>query len=339
MRKVFGINRKWVAFVSIILLYLFLVLMMQGLNLQNSKVLNFAISLDLLFFVPLIYFLAIRKSSIPKTTVVPVMLVGFLLGSIFLPKQEQEYLAIFKTWFLPVIEISILSFIIYKVRKAVRLFKNNADGEVDFYTSLIATCKDILPKKVVHPFASEIAVFYYGFFHWKKVKLKADEFSYHKNTGTQALLGALIFIIAIETVVLHILILKWSEIAAIILSLLSIYSALQVFGILKSLGKRPIVIGDQKLSLRYGILSNSEIKLSEISSIELYKKEIDKKGSKKKLSPLGELEEHNVLITFKNAQFSKGLYGAEKSFEQLVLFVDEPEAFKTMINERKNKLN
>ena len=334
MDRVFGLNRKLVAFLSTAILFSVLVLMMQGLRLENSDVLSLAISIDLLFIVPLIYFLFIRKDAIPNTTVVPIMLLGFLLGSIFLPQQQQTYLAIFKTWFLPVIEISVLSYIVFKIRKAVRLFKGNANGEVDFYTSLIVTCKEILPKKVVHPFASEIAVFYYGFFHWKKRKLKMGEFSYHRNTGTQALLAVLIFIIAIETVVLHVLIARWNEIAALVLSILSVYSALQVFGIIKSLGKRPIVVGEDKLSLRYGILSNAEIKLSEISSVEYYKKEIDKKGEIKKFSPLGELEEHNILLKFKSAQFSKGLYGAAKSFEQLVLFVDEPEVFKETIESR-----
>ena len=52
----------------------------------------------------------------------------------------------------------------------------------------------------------------------------------------------LIFSIAIETFAIHLLLLKWSETAAWILTGISIYTAIQVFGLAKSITQRPIVI-------------------------------------------------------------------------------------------------
>ena len=48
-----------------------LILLMKSSFLNGNDILNFAITADLLLTVPLVYFLLIRKSKIPKTTVIP----------------------------------------------------------------------------------------------------------------------------------------------------------------------------------------------------------------------------------------------------------------------------
>ena len=48
------------------------------------------------------------------------MVAGLLIGTYFLPKDNQEYLNLFKVWVLPFFEISILVFIIIKVRSAIK---------------------------------------------------------------------------------------------------------------------------------------------------------------------------------------------------------------------------
>jgi hypothetical protein len=103
----------------------------------------------------------------------------------------------------------------------------------------------------------------------KKRELKENEFSYHKDSGTITLLIAIIFIVAIETLVLHILLTKWSSLVAWILTFLSIYSGIQIFGFLKSMFKRPISIENNKLFLRYGIMNETTIDLKNIDNIEI----------------------------------------------------------------------
>ncbi|PTX63591.1 hypothetical protein C8N46_101192 [Kordia periserrulae] len=298
--------------------------------LENSNTLSFAVSADLLLTIPIIYFLLIRKTSIPKTTVVPVMLIGLAIGFSTLPATNQEYLQLFKTWCLPVIEIGVASFIIYKVRKAI-LFHKQQKTSVDFFTALKKTCAAILPKPVVIPFATEIAVFYYGFIYWKRRKLAENEFSYHKESSYLALFFGLILIVAIEIVPIHILLAKWSELAAWILTGLSIYSGIQIFGYAKSLMKRPIAIENNRLLLRYGIMQEAEIPLSDIKQITLTSKEFDKEENSARLSIVGELEGHNVLIETNNEHQLRGLFGKKKAFTKIALFVDTPAKLKSFI--------
>jgi hypothetical protein len=300
---------------------------------NGNDILNFAITADLLLTVPLVYFLLIRNTEIPKTTVIPVMIIGLVVGSYVLPQESQTYLAIFKTWVLPVIEISIVIFIIIKVRSAIRKYKALKGSTLDFFDALKSTCYEMLPKSVVIPVVTEIAVFYYGFISWKKRKLNKNEFTYHKDSGTIGLLGSIIFIIAIETAVLHIHISKWSIIAAWILTFLSIYSGVQLFGFLKSMYKRPISIENDKLLLRYGIMNETEINLRNIDSVEVSSKELELNKETRKLSFLGELESHNVVIRLKEENTLIGLYGMKRTYKNLALHLDKKNEFKNQVDE------
>jgi len=332
MNRTILLNRNLINFGIPLTLLGTLILLMKSSFLDGNDILNFAITADLLLTVPLVYFLLIRKSEIPKTTVVPVMIIGLVVGSYFLPQESQTYLGIFKTWALPVIEISILILIITKVRNAIKKYKTLKGSAPDFFDALKSTCYEILPKSVVIPVVTEIAVFYYGFINWEKRKLNKNEFSYHKDSGTIALLAAIIFIVAIETVVLHILLSKWSDIAAWILTFFSIYSGVQLFGFLKSMYKRPISIENGKLFLRYGIMNETIIDLKNIVSIEVSSKDIEQNKETRKLSILGDLESHNIIIRLKEDNMLTGLYGIKRKYKNLALHVDKKIEFTNRIN-------
>ena len=327
MNRTINLNRNIIYFGIPLSLLGILIFLMKSSFLSASKIMNLAITIDLLLIVPLVYFLLIRKSEIPKTTVIPVMIIGLLIGSYGLSKEHQTYLTIFKTWALPVIEISILAVIIIKVRKAIKKHKSLKGSTPDFFNALKNTCYEILPKKLVLPFATEVAVFYYGFINWKTKEINENEFTYHKNSGTQALFGGFIMIIGIETVALHFLLARWSTVAAWILTALSIYTIIQVFGLAKSLSKRPISINKDSLTLKYGILNEVEIPFSDINQVELSRRTLEKEELTKTLSPLGELETHNVIIHLKKENELVGLYGVKKKFNLLGLHIDEPKKF------------
>jgi hypothetical protein len=303
---------------------------------SHTDSLAIAITFDLLLTVPFVYFLLIRKTNIPKTTVVPLLIFGMVVCTFVLPTENQYYLSLFKTWVFPVIEISIISFVIYKVRKAIKGYKANKEVSVDFFTTLKNTCYELLPNKAVIPVVTEIAVFYYGFMYWRKRELEKNEFSYHKNSGTITLLVAIIGIVAIETVVLHILLAKWSNLAAWILTFLSIYSGLQLFGFLKSMLKRPISIENNQLHLRYGIMTETTIDIKNIDCVEISSKDIEINNETRKLSFLGELESHNVIIRLKEENQLIGLYGIKKTYKNIALYVDDKVAFKNQIENTQN---
>jgi len=74
-----------------------------------------------------------------------------------------------------------------------------------------------------------------------------------------------------------------------------------------------------------------EIQFSDIGSISLSKKPLEKNDFTKSLSPLGELESHNVIISLKKEKTLIGLYGIRRRFTVLGLHVDKPTEFKEKI--------
>ena len=297
----------------------------------NQSILSTAITFDLLLIVPFIYFLLIRNTKIPKTTVIPFVILGIVVCTFILPSENQYYLNLFKIWILPILELSVLAFISYNLWKGIKRFKLNKESTFDFFTTLKTTSYEILPKVIVIPVVTEITVFYYAFFDWKKRALKENEFSYHKTSGTISLLVAIIILIAVETAAIHILLSKWNTTVAWILTFLSIYSIIQILGFLKSMFKRPISIANGKLQLRYGIMNETTVDLKDIESIELSSKEIELNKETRKLSIFGALESHNVVIYLKKEHTLIGLYGIKRRFKIVALHIDDKTEFESQL--------
>lgn len=333
MNRTVEVNRTTLSFIIPAVLFLGIILLVKSSVFPaNSDIMNLGITIDLLLTVPVTYFFLARKTSIPNTTVVAVMAAGLLIGTFFLPKSSQFYLDFFKTWFLPVLELSVLTFIVIKVRSTVKKYRSQKHASFDFFTTLKEVCYSFLPARLVMPFATEVAVIYYGLISWKKRPLRENEFSYHKNSSGQAILGALILMTVVETSVLHLLLAKWSILAAWILTTISIYTILQILGLVKSLSKRPLVINDNTLFLRYGILNETNIDLMNIACIELSTTDLEEVSEIKNLSPLGKLEGHNAIIHLKKENILYGFYGIKKKFKAIALHVDDVKEFKNRID-------
>ncbi|WP_299259587.1 hypothetical protein [uncultured Aquimarina sp.] len=335
MIKKLNITNSIITFGSPLLIIILMIAITKSkLFVLNPEALSIGVTADLLFTVPFIYFLLIRKKNVPKITVLSLFILGVVITTFIIPKENQLFLDQIKTWFLPFLEIGVFTFVLFKVRKVLKSYRHNKKEGSDFFSTLKVTCKELLPERIAILLLMEIAVFYYGFISWKKTKLGSNEFSYHKNSGTISILMALIVIIAIETYVLHILLGRWNIIAAWIVSGLSIYSGIQLFGFLKSMFKRPFSIEKNTIYLRYGILSEATIDINNIKSVEISSKPIEFNDTNRKLSPLGELESHNIAIHVKKENPIIGLYGVKRKFKTLAFYIDKKEEFKAQLDKK-----
>jgi len=289
------------------------------------------ITIDLLLTVPLLYFLMVRKTEIPNLTVMPVLVTGLLIGTFLLPAGDQTYLNLFKSWGLPVIELGVMMLVGLKIRKAILAYRKLKGDSPDFYTTVKVTCAEVFPGKVANPMAGEITLLYYSFFTWKKRPVAANEFTHHKRSGTKALLGVFIMIIAIETAATHLLLSLWSPILAYILIALSVYSMFQFFGFIKSLSQRRSTVTEDELTLRFGMMNETTIPLAEIENIEYNRASIKGDHQATSLSLLGEFEGHNAIITCRSEQVLYGLYVLKKTYLKLALNIDDKDKFTAML--------
>ena len=320
-------------------------------ELAQSNNLVLGVSADFVLTIPILYYFIIRKTRISNFTVLYLMIAGLFLGLYFLPQDNQTYLELFKTYFFPLIELAILCLVVWKVRTAIKKYtllkQTSSKISFDFFTTLKNSCREILPQLPASVLATEIAMVYYSIISWKVKKVNSSqEFTYHATSGTIGLLGALIFTVAIETIAIHLLLAEWNSGVAWGLTGLSIYTGFQLLAFAKSFSRRPILIENDILYLRYGIMAETEIKIKNIKSIEISEKplkelietegDVGKREKKlyQKLSPLGNLEQHNVVIRLYEKEKLNSVYGIKREYQVLAFYVDGKIDFKNRIEKR-----
>ena len=145
-----------------------------------------------------------------------------------------------------------------------------------------------------------------------------------------------IFLILMETLVLHILVARWSELIAWILTISSLYVSIQLFAHIKAMLQRPIEITDGKLHIRYGLFGDTEIGLDNIESVEFSNTNTSVEKGTKKLALFGDLEQTNTKITLKQEETLNGFYGFTSKYNSLLFYVDERDEFKKLIEQNDN---
>ena len=298
---------------------------------QHPDELSVGITLDFIITLPVVFYLLIRKKNIPWIAVTPVATAGIILAGLVLPKDHQQLLVQVRAIAFSLLELMVIAFLVNKTIKTKRAYKLQKDISFDFYTALKKAVSEVVPKGLANLLSTEIAVFYYGIFSWHKRKLKANEFTCHKENGAIAVFFAIIFIILVETVVQHILVRLFSTTLAWIITIISIYSVLVLGGAARSLNKRPVIVSEDNIYLRYGILSETIIPRDNIESIKVSPDAVVFTKELIPLSPLHKLENHNVVLNLCEEGVLNGFYGKRKKFKSIAIYVDDLNRFKMIL--------
>ena len=86
---------------------------------EQRDVLSIGVSIDIALLLPIIYFLIIRKSTIPKLTLVPVFILSLLLAYQIVPVEHHNTLSYIEYLLIPV-ELTVIGLLIYYVIKIGR---------------------------------------------------------------------------------------------------------------------------------------------------------------------------------------------------------------------------
>lgn len=318
-----------------LLIILFLAILPKTQAFQGAPAdMSMAILLDLLITVPIVYFFVIRKTKIPKFTVIYPFLIGILIAGFIIPIEYQALLSKVKFIAVPLIEVGLVSTLIYKIVQLNKSFKQQTNNENDFYDNLLIACNEIFAGRIGRVLATEIAVFYYLFSTKKKTAIHENEFTYFKKNGIKTVLIVILFVLLIELFAMHLLLAKWNETVAWVVTLLSVYAMFQILSILKSFNKRLLSINyhTKTLHLRYGFASQTSIPFECIERIEKTSKTLEEKEHLK-LSVFDMLDAHNIIIYLNQKQTIDRIYGIQKPYKSIALFVDDKELFVSKIEE------
>jgi hypothetical protein len=291
-----------------------------------------AIIIDYVLIVPLVYLALIWRRSIPNTTAMPVLILGIIVASFVIPQEHQTSLEFVKTWIVPVIELVIIGFIVTKVWRLIRIAKAVKDPGSDFLVAVRTAASEMMGRRIGGLFASEIGMIYYGILGGKKAKSGDRVFFYHRNTTSITIMWAFFVLLIVETGLLHLFLVQWSEIVAWIIFVLSIYSGIQFLAILRATTRRPTFIADGKLYLRFSVLREAVVELANIDQVQINNQQPEE-DEVLNLNPINHINEHNVILRLKQPSTLQGFLGFEKPFKTLLLHVDEPDRFQISLNE------
>ncbi len=301
---------------------------------EMPSLLAMASTLDITLLIPGIYFLFIRKSTIPKVTVIPVFVLSFITASILLPKEHQQTLSVIE-YAIPVIELFVVGFIVYNVRKTIKAYQlqKGRNEHLGFIEIVNQATENAFGKGVLaNVLATEISIFNYALFGWKKkVETKNPTyFTYHKENGYIAFMVTIALVLIAETVILHIWLASWSNVVAWVLTGISIYSSFFLIGDLNAARLRPIFFTDEGIVFRAGLRWRTTVSYSQIEAVEF--KTPDKENEEFQNFAL--TGDPNVLLTFNTEIDAKGLYGLSKTFTKLAIHLDDKLGFKAEIEKR-----
>jgi hypothetical protein len=303
-----------------------------ALNMRN-KVADGLLA-DFIVTFPLLYYLIIiRPSRTSAKRLLFVVSICSVIAYIVLPTQQKAYI-------LQIRKLSALAeliFVIYAFTKFNRLrlaYKAQKallpDPIYNLRLAMVNTMGDSLGVKVI---ASELAVLKYGLLLWTKEKpalTQSRSFSTHSDFGYIAIWCILFVAIMVETFAFHLLLLKWSHLAAMIVTGLTLYGVIFLVADLSAVIKRRVEINQSTLLLRTGLRWRAIVDIANICSInkivnDYHSDDIYFKGGIIKSSG-------NLLITFKEPVQVDKLYGKSKMANTILMNIDNYEAFAEIIN-------
>ncbi|MEO6632797.1 MAG: hypothetical protein ABIN13_13775, partial [Mucilaginibacter sp.] len=280
-------------------------------------------------FPALFYLVIIRPLKISAKKLLLVISLSCGVAYLVLPQHQREYILQVRK----LTAIAELAFVIYavtKFNKLRRAYLTHKAAFADPVYNLRSAMADVMGESFgVKIIASELAVLRYGLLFWKKEKAVIENdsncFTTHKEFGYIALWCIFIFAMMVEIVAFHFLLRKWSNIAAIIVTVLSCYGFILFIADLSAILKRKILVNNNQLILRTGLRWRAVTTISNISSIEKIRYDYHATATYFKGGITS--KSGNALITFKEPVLIEKLYGASKPFNTILMNIDDVELF------------
>ena len=290
--------------------------------------LSIGLLIDMLLVAPLSYYLIIRNTTISKHTVVRVFTLGLFIATILLRSTHIPLLVFIKTWVAPTIELALVTWMIWKFKRAYQFAKTMQQTAPDFLIHCRTLLKTVFgSEQIGNIISSEVSVFYYLFAKAHKPTDNTNYFTSHKSNNILLLLYTFLFMFLVEAAIMHLLFQLWNHTAAWVLTGLSIYSCLQLLAHLRAIKARPTIVTLTEIMLRNGILGGDVIvSIDMIEHIEFSAKDIIKIDTVSMAFIKG-IENHNVVIYLKKPISVTKAYGIKKTAKVILANIDEPNRF------------
>jgi hypothetical protein len=213
-----------------------------------------------------------------------------------------------------VCEVILIAFVVVQVRGLKRT--------PDPVESISIALRKIFPiPRVAAILATEFGIMYYALASWRArphIPAGAQAFTIHKNAMHRDLLYAAALLSVIEIIPAHILINLWSPLWAWIATGVSLYAAVWLIGLARSIDLRPALASPEYLDIRYGLLFQLRIPRQMISQVRRAEP-----ADKESAVVLPRRSEPNMCIEPTTALEAEKLFGIRRKVTRIALAADD----------------
>ncbi|UOE49104.1 hypothetical protein MTO98_32425 [Mucilaginibacter sp. SMC90] len=304
-------------------------LLMHHVSPHKSGIVATGFMADIVVTFPVVYYFLIIKPFKQKLWRIMLVITCCCgVAYLILPAEQQGYIIQLRK-LTAGLELGMLIYFISKIRHIQKAYKQLQaefpDVAFNLHKSMEMVLGDGVPVKIM---ASEITIVRFGLLCFKREKgipTNVKRFSIHKNSGYAALFGVIMAVSVIEMVAFHLFLTRYSELAAVIVTILSVYGCLFITGDFSALLKSPVLLLENKLLLRAGLRYRTLVKLDNIASVEKVGGSFEPDAKCFKGGVMKNT--FNVLITFKEPVIIERHYTKPAESSQMVLSIDEVDDF------------
>lgn len=289
----------------------------------EQEVVATALAMDFTLSLPvMVYVLLVRTKKLPWMVLLPTFAAGYTLAALTIPSQHHAGLDAVR-WLAVPAELAVIVYLVLATRKALRQAK---DDQGDFVTRLRATTRAVLVKRIpADILTTEVSILYHAFRYRRAVALRPGEYSVHRESGYGLVLVGLGMALIAETLAVHFVVTLWSNLAAWVLSGLSVYALIWLLGDYRAFAARPIRITASQLQLRLGLRWEANIPLSWIVRVEPI---VGSHGrAERGVLHAALMGSPNVRLELDRPITVIAMYGIEKSVQTLCIRVDRAGVF------------
>jgi hypothetical protein len=287
------------------------------------------VTFDLLTVLPLLFYWKIlRPYRLPLSSLLGAIGAAITLAYFLIPAPQQQYLA-YTRYAGPVLELAAIGLAVVKLRRLRQAYAAATHTERGVIERLEVAFRSVLG----HSFSllvSEMGMLYYALLSWRaKPEIRATDtiFTSHQESAVEALLATVGFLSLIEMGAAHMLLVRWSPLAAGLVLVGHIYGLLFLVGHLRAIRLRPCVVTEeQELLLRVGFMWQLQVPLTALAHVQRLK---DAPMLHAEVLNTARLlfTGPNLLLSFTQPVKVSGPYGMRRQVRHVAVYLDHPTDF------------
>lgn len=300
---------------------------------SSPDIVALAITADLVLGLPLLgYLFLVRTGQTSAKTLLPVLLLVALgLTHAILPPSRRDHLDVI-AWLIPLIELLLLVLVIARLRPLRRLYRQARATAVFPDEALAEALSPILgSSRLAALWTTEWRLLTYALTGWWRTFRPRSEqrvFTYHRRSGYGLIVAALGLLLVVEAALVHLVVRIWSEPAAWVLTLGSLYALLWIVGDFHAIRLHPIVLDRTHLHLRLGLRLRLSVPLTALVALRQPRRDEDKATEYRYFGLMGNPQ---WVLELNEPVVAEGLFGRRFVVRQVGITVDDPAGLATAL--------